>query len=65
MIDVLTEGDVYSWTDPYDSSRTLRLTATGTRREIKEVLFDFFLAEDGQCLFFSPEEVETQMKKVS
>lgn len=57
------EGEVFERINPYNGKKE-RFTATGTRREIKEVLFDFFIAENGDTVFFYPSEVETEMIKI-
>lgn len=54
-------GKKFEHTCPYFGTKRI-LTYTGTRREIKEVLFDFFETENGQTVFFSPFEVQSQMK---
>jgi len=41
-----------------------KLTYTGTRREVKDVLYDFFTTEDNQTVFFSPYEVRDNMVKL-
>jgi hypothetical protein len=56
---VLEAGDKVVHTD--ELKRKHVLTYTGTRREVKYVLYDFFTTEKGETVFFSPSEVE-QMK---
>jgi hypothetical protein len=51
----MKKGDTFIYTDQLGKKQ--RAVYTGTRREIKEVLFDFFTMEDGSTAFFYPSEV--------
>ncbi len=51
----LKKGDTFIYTNQLGEKQ--RVVYTGTRREIKDVLFDFFTMEDGTTSFFYPSEV--------
>lgn len=51
----MKKDDVFIYTDRLGKKQ--RVVYTGTRREVKEVMFDFFTMEDGSCAFFYPSEV--------
>lgn len=55
------EGAKFEHTCRYFGTKRI-LTYTGTRRPVKDVLYDFFMTENGQCVFFSPYEVRDEMK---
>lgn len=51
----LKKGDTFIYTDQLGKKQ--RAVYTGTQREVKGVLFDFFTMEDGTTSFFYPSEV--------
>jgi hypothetical protein len=56
----MKEGDRFSHQDRWwPRSETYHYKFTGTRREVKGCVFDFFTCEeDGTCCFFRPHEVQ-------
>lgn len=59
----LKENQTYEYVNPYTQSKEV-LRYTGTRREIKEVMFDFFVNSKNETVFFLPSEVEQYMKEI-
>lgn len=51
----MKKGDEFTYTDRFGKKQ--RVVYTGTQREVKGVMFDFFTMEDGSCAFFYPSEV--------
>lgn len=58
----LKTGDLVEYTNPYSQDKQI-LKYTGTRREVKGVMFDFFINGKKETVFFSPEEVDRCMKQ--
>ena len=58
----MKEGDKYIYTDPL--TKMEYNAVYGCRREVKEVLFDFFDIEGKGCCFFYPSEVEKHFRKI-
>lgn len=55
VLPFMEKGDKFIYTDQL--GKTQVVTYTGTRREIKGCLFDFFTMADGSCAFFYLSEV--------
>ena len=55
----MKKGDKFIYTNILGKKETV--TYTGTQREVKGVLFDFFIMEDGSTAFFYPSEVKPPM----
>lgn len=55
VLPVMEKGDKFIYTDRL--GKTQVVTYTGTRREVKGCLFDFFTMQDDTCAFFYPSEV--------
>jgi hypothetical protein len=51
----MKKGAEFIYTDIFGKKQ--RVVYTGTRREVKEVMFDFFTMEDGTTAFFYPSEI--------
>ena len=51
----MKKNDAFIYTDRLGKKQ--RVVYTGTQREVKGVLFDFFTMEDGSTAFFYPSEV--------
>ena len=59
----LKAEDKFIYTDPITKTQH-KLTYTGTRREVKGCVFEFFIEEGNKdCCFFSDEEV-AKMKPI-
>lgn len=63
FMDNIKKGDKFHYIQPY-FNRRMTLTYTGTRREVKGVLMDFFTTEKGETVFFYPSEVERDFVKI-
>ncbi len=58
---MINKGDKVIYRETF-TGQVQTLTYTGIRREIKEVMFDFFTNEKGESVFFTPSEVENMQK---
>jgi hypothetical protein len=59
----LKKGDKFYWAHPVSGERQT-LTYTGTTREVKGVLMDFFKNQKGETLFFYPSEVKRDFVEI-
>lgn len=56
-------NDIVEYIDPSTNEKS-KLTYLG-KREVKQVLFDFFMNDKKETLFFYPSQVDLYMKAVS
>jgi hypothetical protein len=51
----MTKGDTFIYSPGY--VKPMKVTYTGTSREVKGVIFHFFTTETGECVLFYPSEI--------